>query len=506
MALLEVDNVTKRFPGVQALTDVSLTVELGEAHALVGQNGAGKSTLVKCITGVQPPDEGRIVFDGVEIEGYGPKTVYHLGIAAVYQRMQLLPHLSVAENILLGQMPTVAGGAFINRAEANRSARALLERFRLDINPEMPVVRLGPAERQQVAIAKALFRRAKLLILDEPTAALDARRIDRLFELIGDLKTQGVAVLYISHHLEEVFRMADRITILRDSQVVTTRPATELDQSEVVTLMAGRRIETGIDTGGEADLESVAQHRTPILEFRQVSAGALRDITFSVDKGEVVGITGVIGAGGSDIARILYGLSRPEAGTMMLEGKSYASGGPRQSLRRGLFMVPEDPTGEGLVPPLSVATNITLVDLPAFTKLGVLSLGREKKVARQYVDQLTIKTSSVNTAVRNLSGGNQQKVLLAKSLEAKSRVLVLLEPTQGVDVAAKADIHKIIRQLASQGKAVLVISTDIRDLLLFVDRILAIRAGRIVADKRTLDTNYAEVLDLTVGSVAARAS
>ena len=349
MALLDVEHVSKHFPGVQALSDVSLTVESGEVHALVGQNGAGKSTLVKCITGVHPPDRGRIVFDGTEIHSYGPKTVYDLGIAAVYQRMQLLPWLSVAENILLGQMPTV-GGVFINRAEANRLSRELLQRFRLDISPEMPVARLGPPERQQVAIAKALFRRARLLILDEPTAALDARRIDRLFELIGDLKGQGVAVLYISHHLEEVFRLADRITILRDSKVVTTRPTEELNQSEVVTLMAGRRLETAIDAASdEAAFESVVETRPAVLQFHGVTAGALRDIDFSVHEGEVVGITGVIGAGGSDIARILYGLSKPETGTVLLEGKPYMSRGPQQSIRRGLFLVPEDPTGEGLV-------------------------------------------------------------------------------------------------------------------------------------------------------------
>jgi ABC-type sugar transport system ATPase subunit len=506
MALLEVEDVSKHFPGVQALTEVSLTVKAGEVHALVGQNGAGKSTLVKCISGVHPPDSGQIIFDEEVIRTYTPKNAQDLGITVVYQRMQLLPWLSVAENILLGQMPTTAG-AIIDRREANRVARELLARFKLHIDPEIPVARLSPPERQEVAIAKALYRRAKLLILDEPTAALDATLIERLFDLIGELNAEGVAVLYISHHLEEVFRLADRITVLRDGRVVTTQSAAELSQTQVVTLMAGRRIDVAVDVDeATAKPEEELQRAPPLLKFRHVTAGALRDITFSVHECEVVGITGVIGAGGNDIARLLFGLSKCQTGQILLDGKPYLATGPGDAIDKGLFMVPEDPSGEGLVPVLSVANNITLVDLPGITRLGILSLGGEKRLARHYVRQLSIATSSVDTPVRNLSGGNQSKVLLAKALQAGARVLVLQEPTQGVDVAAKADIHRIIRDLAAQGKAIVVISTDIRDLLLFVDRILALRGGRIVGDMPAAETGYAEVLDLTVGSVGAEAS
>ena len=506
MALLEVEGVSKQFPGVQALTEVSLTVEAGEVHALVGQNGAGKSTLVKCISGVHPPDGGQIIFDGEVIRTYAPKHAYDLGITVVYQRMQLLPWLSVAENILLGHMPTIAG-AIIDRQEANRVAQDLLARFKLHIDPEIPVARLSPPERQEVAIAKALYRRAKLLILDEPTAALDAARIERLFDLIGELNAGGVAVLYISHHLEEVFRLADRVTVLRDGLVVATQPAAELSQTQIVTLMAGRRIAVAVDVDEiKAKPKEKLQQATPLLEFLHVTAGALQDINFSILEGEVVGITGVIGAGGNDIARLLFGLSKTETGQVLFEGKRYVSNGPGDAIDHGLFMVPEDPSGEGLVPVLSLSNNITLVDLPAITTFGLLSLRREKKLAQKYVAQLSIATHSIDTPVRNLSGGNQQKVLLAKALQAGTRVLVLQEPTQGVDVTAKADIHRIIRDLAARGKAVLVISTDIRDLLLFVDRIVALRGGRIVADMPAADTSYAEVLDLTVGSLGVEAS
>lgn len=501
MALLEVQDVSKRFPGVQALTDVSFTVDAGEVHALVGQNGAGKSTLVKTITGVHPPDEGHIVFAGDVMHTYVPKHVYDSGIAVVYQRAQLLPWLSVAENIMLGRMPKI-GGLFIDRREANRLARELLERFQLNIDPRAPVATLSPPERQEVLIAKALFRKAKLLILDEPTAALDAGRIERLFQLVGDLKGEGVAILYISHHLEEIFELADRITVLRDSRVVATQPASELSQDQVVTMMAGRRLESPPKMA-EAIAAGSAE---PALQFQHVYAGALQDIDFSVAKGEVVGITGVIGAGGHDIAKILFGLGRLRGGHILLEGEPYRPVGPRQAIDRGLFLVPEEPTRDGLIPILSIGNNISLVDLPAITRLIVLSHAKERKQAQRYVEQLRIVTPSTGTPVRNLSGGNQQKVLMAKALEAKARVLVLEEPTQGVDVHAKAEIHKIVRGLANEGRAVVVVSSDIRDLLLFVDRLIAIRAGRIVGDLAGPRTDYAEVLDLTVGFSETQAS
>ena len=502
-ALLQIERVGKRFPGVQALDDVSLSIEAGEVHGLVGQNGAGKSTLVKCVSGVHPPDEGRMVFDGEAITTYTPKHAYELGIAVVHQHTQLLPWLSVAENVLLGQMPAMKG-LLINRRAANELTRDLLARFKLDIDPEMPVARLATPERQQVAIAKALFRRAKLFILDEPTAALDAERIERLFTLIADLKREGVAVLYVSHHLEEVFRLADRITVLRDGKVVATRAARELNQTEVVTLMAGRRLEAITGTGARPTQAGNGQ--AAALEIDHVATGVLHDVHFSVHKGEVVGVTGVIGAGGHDIARVLFGLDKPLSGRVLLAGKPFSPRGPKQAIDRGLFMVPEDPSGQGLIPVLSVASNITLVDLPAITRLGVLALGREKQIARRYVERLKIATASINTTVRNLSGGTQQKVLVAKALQAQAQVLVLQEPTQGVDVHTKTDIYRIIRDLASEGKAVVVISTDIRDLLQFVDRIVALRGGRIVENVPVQDTSYAQLLDVTVGAVAARAS
>jgi ABC-type sugar transport system ATPase subunit len=496
--LLEVDHVGKHFPGVQALDDVSLTLGAGEVHGLVGQNGAGKSTLVKCITGVHPPDAGQIDLEGDPITTYTPKHAYDAGIAVVHQRTQLVPHLSVAENVLLGQLPTYRG-AVIQRSEANRITRDLLERFRLRLDPETLVHRLSPPERQQVAIARALFRRAKLLILDEPTAALDAERAAHLFSLIGELQAHGVGVLYVSHHLEEVFHLADRITVLRDGKVVATRPACELDQNEVVTMIAGRRLKN--DLAPPARREEAGGER--LLELDGVSSDVLHEISLCVHAGEVVGVAGVIGAGGHDIARALFGLDRLAAGGVRLGGEPFVPRGPRQAIARGLFLVPEDPTRDGLVTPLSVAQNITLVDLPSITRGGVLQLRKERAIARRYVDELSIQTASIDTPVRNLSGGNQQKVLVAKALALGATVLVLEEPTQGVDVHATAEIHRIIRSLAAGGKAVMVISTDIRDLLQFVDRIVALRGGRVVADLHAGETDYAHLLDLTVGSLGA---
>ena len=500
-ALLYAENVSKRFPGVQALLDIDLTLNRGEVHALVGQNGAGKSTLVKCISGVYPPDGGRITFDGREITTYSPKHAYDLGIAVVHQRPQLLPWLSVTENVMLGQLPA-RKGLVIDRRKANELTRDLLARLRLEIDPEVPVARLSAPERQQVAIAKALYRQAKLLILDEPTAALDAQRSARLFALIDDLAQQGVGVLYVSHHLEEVFRLADRVTVLRDGRLVATQPTAQLSQDEVVTLMAGHRIAESSLAGSA----TVAGEAAPALEFCQLETDVLHGVDFVVHQGEVVGVSGLIGAGGHDIARVLFGLDRPTAGRVALNGTTYQPHGPKQAIAQGVFLVPEDPAQDGLVPVLSVAQNVTLVSLKAITRRGVLSLRREREVADRYVGELSIATSSVHTAVRNLSGGNQQKVLLAKSLTSKAAVLVLEEPTQGVDVHAKAEIHRIVRDLASRGKAVMVVSTDIRDLLQFVDRIVALRAGRVVADLPARSTTYAQILDLTVGSVAVPGS
>ena len=499
--LLHAEHVSKHFPGVQALRDIDFTVDRGEVHALVGQNGAGKSTLVKCISGVHPPDGGRITFDGREVTTYSPKHAYDLGIAVVHQRPQLLPWLSVTENVMLGQLPAHRG-LVIDRRKANELTRDLLARLRLDIDPKMPVAYLSAPERQQVAIAKALYRQAKLLILDEPTAALDAQRSEHLFSLVEGLVREGMGVLYVSHHLEEIFRFANRVTVLRDGQLVATQPISELSQEQVVTLMAGHRI-TQASIGESAATTGEA---SAALEFSYIGTGVLHDVDFVVRQGEVVGVAGLIGAGGHDIAKLLFGLDRPTAGRVALRGKTYDPRGPKQAIRRGVFMIPEDPTRDGLVPVLSVAQNVTLVSLKAITRRGVLSLRREREVANHFVGELSITTSSVRTAVRNLSGGNQQKVLLAKALNSKAEVLVLEEPTQGVDVHAKAEIHRIVRDLAGRGKAVMVVSTDIRDLLQFVDRIVALRAGRVVTDVPARTTSYAQILDLTVGSVAVQGS
>jgi len=496
--LLAVESVDKHFPGVQALKSVSLTLGAGEVHGLVGQNGAGKSTLVKCISGVYPPDGGSIVLGGEPIGTYSPKHAVDLGIAVVHQRAQLLPWLSVAENVMLGHFPTRVRGV-IDRHRANQLTRELLERFRLEIDPEVNVAHLATPERQQVAIAKALYGRARLLILDEPTAALDAARAERLFELVEDLQRHDVGILYVSHHLEEVFRLAGRITVLRDGELVATRTTSELDQGEVVTLMAGRRLEAP----PRAPARVAGNGKAEAIALDRVSTDVLHDVSLALYEGEVVGIAGVIGAGGHEIARLLFGLDRPETGSVRLGAERYAPRGPLQAIECGLFRVPEDAAGEGLVPWLSVAANITLVDLSAITRGGVMSLGRERAFARGFVERLAIAARSPDTPVRTLSGGNQQKVLLAKALAAKARVLVLEEPTQGVDVHAKAEIHRLVRGLAAEGKAVIVISTDIRDLLEFVDRVVALRNGRIVEDVAAAETSYAELLDLTVGAVKA---
>ena len=500
--LLDVRSVSKRFPGVQALTAVSCQVIAGEVHALVGQNGAGKSTLVKCITGVYAPDEGEIWFDGARLQAATPKQAADAGIAVVHQRMPLLPSLSVAENVHLGQLPTRLG--LLDRRAANRRTRELLARFGLEVDPEAPVASLTVSERQEVAIARALFRDAKLLVLDEPTAALDAAQAQHLFTVVDNLRRQNVAVLYVSHYLEEIFALAERITVLRDGRLVRTGRTAETDENEIVTLMAGHRPAVGADVERKPGSPPDAQAASVRLDG--VTTPVLHDVTLSVAAGEVVGITGVIGAGGHEIARLLFGLSTPRTGTISLGGEPYKVRGPRDGLAQGVCLVPEDPTREGMVPEMSVASNISIVDLPRFSRWGALSLRRERQTAREYVQQLSITTASVDTPVRNLSGGNQQKVLLARALAANARVLVLEEPTQGVDINAKREIHRIVRSLAADGKAVIVISTDVQDLLEFVDRVVALRRGRVARDVPAAETSFAEMLDVAVGAETGRAA
>jgi ABC-type sugar transport system ATPase subunit len=495
--------VSKGFPGVQALTDVSCDVADGEVHALVGQNGAGKSTLVKCITGVYQPDAGEIRFGGQTIHTFTPRAATDAGIAVVHQRMPLLLDLSVAENVHLGQFPT--RGGIIDRRAANERTRELLARFGLDVDPEVPVHRLSVSERQEVAIARALFRDARMLVLDEPTAALDAAQARRLFAVVENLRRENVAVLYVSHYLEEIFALADRITILRDGRLVQTSATADTSENEVVTLMAGHRPQVGAHVEDEPDAKADRRGDASV-HFENVSTAVLREVELTVEPGEVVGVTGVIGAGGHELARLLFGLVKPTEGTVSVGGKPYSARGPAGALSQGVCLVPEDPAREGMVPEMTVASNITIVDLPRFSRLGTLSLRRERETAREYVTELNIRTASVDTPVGMLSGGNQQKVLMARALAANARVLVLEEPTQGVDIHAKREIHRIIRDLAAAGKTAIVISTDVQDLLEFVDRIVSLRRGRVVQDVRAKETSFAEVLDVTVGASQEQAA
>ena len=505
--MLKVENVSKQFPGVQALRAVSLEVKSGRVHALVGENGAGKSTLVKIISGAQPPDSGRIIFNDVAFEEYSPAYASAHGISVVYQRQQLVPMLSVAENILLGEQPT-RSRFLIDRSETYRIAEKLLNRLRVEVDLRKRVAELTPAQQQEIAIAKALYRQAKLIILDEPTAALGPSQIERLFELIRDLCSHGISVLYISHHLEEIFRLADRITILRDGRLVTTQATTDLTQSAVVNLMAGhdprRVVGPSMLPAGMVDadvrMKSIASQESTLLEIRRLTAGpVLRNINLIVPKGQVVGVTGILGSGTHDIALVLFGLMQPVTGEILLGGTPYNAHDPRDAIARGVFLVPENPARDGVVAQMSIAQNITLVDLPAITRFGILRLKEESETARKYVSMLRIAAPSAVREVAKLSGGSQQKVLLAKALQAKAQLLILEEPTQGVDVNAREEIHRIVKELAATGKAVLVISTDIRDLLLFTDRILVLREGQIVDDLPASVGDYTRILNLTLG-------
>ncbi len=486
--LLELSSVSKSFGAVRALRDVSFDVRAGEVHALVGENGAGKSTLIKIITGAHQPDSGTIQLEGRSINGLTPASAHAAGIVAIYQQPALFPHLSVAENIAL----RLDRPAAMRRVPWNRNrhrASDLLKRIGALIDPETEVHDLSMPEQQLVEIAGALGAGARLLIMDEPTASLTTREVDLLFVLVNHLREQGVGVVYISHRLEEIFRVADRVTVLRDGQTVGTRevprgrsPARpsdgttpELTESEIIRLMVGREISTIFPPPGNAPGAPVLSVRSLGCEFSGV-----HDVTLDVRAGEVLGLAGLVGAGRTELARVLFGITPADRGTIMLAGELLRVPSPRAAIDAGIAYVPEDRRRHGVILEMSVAANISMAIHERLFPHGWLRFGAERALARGQIGGLTIKTSSEETPVGNLSGGNQQKVSLARWLAAGPKVLILDEPTQGVDIGAKVEIHKLIRRLAAQGLAVLMISSELPELLGMSDRIAVMRNKTIV--------------------------
>ena len=487
--LLVVADVHKRFGGVHALRGANIDVRPGEVHALVGENGAGKSTLINILAGAIRRDSGSISFDGADGDFRSPAESQRRGIAVIHQELATLPSLTVAENLFMGRLPARHG--FVDRRALRERAAALLRTVGLDVDPGEQASSLATSEQQLVEIARALSMGARLLIMDEPSSSLTEHETQQLLALVRRLRDDGVAIIYVSHRFGEVFAIADRITVMRDGATVQTMRCAETTPAQVVALMVGREI-----TAAAAGTTKPSPSATapPVLELRNVSrSGAVENVTFSVSRGEIVGMAGLIGAGRSETARLIFGADRPDSGEMILDGKTAHFASPRDAIAAGVAMVAEDRKALSLFMDKPVGWNITMARLPALSAYGFIRGARDRALAQGFVERLRVRTPSLQAPVRELSGGNQQKTVLARWLATEPRLLILDEPTHGVDVGAKAEIHALIRGLAAQGIAILLISSELPEVLALSDRIIVMREGRVAAtivrddaDERTI--------------------
>ncbi|MFN8474374.1 MAG: sugar ABC transporter ATP-binding protein [Anaerolineae bacterium] len=468
--ILKVDKVSKRFGGVQALRDVDFDLRAGEVHALVGENGAGKSTLMNILGGVFQRDSGTITFKGQEINFRSPTESIAAGIAVIHQELAMMPQLNVIENIYMGRMPTQLGRVRWRRAE--QDTRAALARVGLAIDPYAMVSDLSISQRQLVEIAKALSMNADLIVMDEPNSSLSSAETERLFDVIHSLTDQGVAVIYVSHKLEEVLRIGDRISVLRDGEYRGTLDQAEATIPKVVQLMVGREL--------AAMSEAPQAASGPVrLEVKNLSGERFRDVSFTVYQGEIVGFAGLVGAGRSEVARAIFGADRVTGGEIRLDGRPVHFRAPSQAISRGLAMVPEDRKVLALFQDQAVLFNMSMAYLPLTSPYGIIPQTRVRKTAGQFVNRLDIKLASLDQAVRNLSGGNQQKTILARWLATEPKLLILDEPTHGVDIGAKAEIYELMRELAAAGISIILISSELPEIMSMCDRVVVMHEGRV---------------------------
>ncbi|MFF5574623.1 sugar ABC transporter ATP-binding protein [Streptomyces luteogriseus] len=499
--LLSMSGITKSFPGVRALDGVDLDVQAGEVHCLLGQNGAGKSTLIKVLAGAHQPDTGTIRWRGEEVTLRSPIAAMRLGIATIYQELDLVEHLSVAENVHLGHEPTTAG--FVVRGKtAKASTAALLKRLgHAEIAPARLVGELSAAQQQIVSMARALSHDVRLIVMDEPSAALDPDEVDNLFRIVGDLTAAGVAVVYISHRLEEIRRIGDRVTVLKDGRAVAGGlPAKSTPTREVVALMTGRNVEYVFP-----DRPVAPPRAEPVLKVQGLSRqGEFETLDLDVRPGEIVGLAGLVGSGRSEILETVYGARKPTTGQVLVDGQALKPGSVRAAVRAGLGLAPEERKAQALLMLESVTRNVSVSSMSRFSRGGWIDRGAELGAARAATRELSLRPDNPSVPVRTLSGGNQQKAVLARWLLRGCKVLLLDEPTRGVDVGARAELYAVIRRLADEGLAVLLVSSEVPEVLGLADRVLVLREGRVVhtAPARELDEH--RVLDLVMeGSPAS---
>lgn len=490
---LEMRDISKSFPGIRALSDVDLVVNAGEVHAIVGENGAGKSTLMKILAGVYQPDGGTIRLNGEEVRISGPIDARKRGIGMVYQELNLVPDLTVAENISLGSTPAKFG--LVRRRQLHENAKAVLDALDAKIQPEALLGSLTVSQQQIVEIAKSYALRPSIMVLDEPTSSLSEHEAQALFRVIKRMREDGIAIIYISHRLREVLDLADQVTVLRDGRQIETRDSAGLTAGEMIRLMVGRELtdvfpKRMVPIGGQV-LEVDGLTRT----------GSFNNVSLNVRAGEIVGLAGLVGAGRTEVARAIFGLDQAHGGVVRVDDVKVVARKPRDGLAAGIAYVPEDRKRDGVVPSASIKDNISLPVLGQISRGGWISRSKEQRLATEQVAALGVSPPVIDRAVDTLSGGNQQKVVIAKWLAAKPRVLILDEPTRGVDVGAKADIHAIIGELAAAGTAILLISSELPEVLAVSDRIFVLHEGQVTAEIDRADANETNVMQAATGEV-----
>jgi ribose transport system ATP-binding protein len=496
--VLELRGIQKRFPGVHALRGVHLALRAGEVLALLGENGAGKSTLMKIVGGVDQPDAGDILVDGTRVVMRDVQTAIALGIAFIHQELNLLDNLDVAGNILLGREPTAGRLRLVDRRTMRGTVQPYLEQLGLDVSPDAPVSTLSIAQQQLVEVAKALSLNARVLVMDEPTSSLTLAETARLHDVVLALKKRGVAIVYITHRLSELPVIADRAVVLRDGANAGALGHDELTHDRIIRLMVGRDIDAGSRTGGDRD-DSIRF----AVDGLRTTRYPQHPVSFAVRRGEILGIAGLVGAGRSEVARAIFGIDRAVGGTIALDGVALSILGPADAIRHGLFLVPEDRRSAGLVVDSSIRENVSLPALGRYARGGLISESRERQGVRAVCDQLRVKAPSIEVKAATLSGGNQQKVVLAKWLAIGPRVLIVDEPTRGIDVGAKAEIYRLLRALAAEGVSLIMISSDMEEILQVSDRVAVMHEGRIAGVLSHDECTEPRVMALAVGQTGA---
>lgn len=490
--VLEFHDIVKEFPGVKALQGISFDLYEGEVLALMGENGAGKSTLVKCLTGANIPTSGHMVIDGKRYDSISPAEARKLGISAVYQEFTLVPELPVVENIFMGNLP--GNGFIVDQKKMISDAKKIFDDFQVDIEPAAMVSSLTPAMMQIIEIAKAVSLDTKILILDEPTAPLTIKEVNILFRIIQDLKKKGVAIIYISHRLEEIFEITDRTVVLRDGQFICEVQTEMTSRPELIKAMIGRELNDTVYPHTDISTDEV------VLKAENVTGNGVSDISFELHRGEILGFAGLVGAGRTELMSLIFGDVKKDSGKVILGGEETDYREPYQAIAGGIGLLPEDRKGRGLLLDKSVLTNITLSNLKNYCRFGVINKAKEKEAVQKYISNLAIKTPGMEQEAQYLSGGNQQKLIVAKWLDVNSDILIFDEPTRGIDVGAKYEIYQLMHNLLEQGKSIIMVSSDFEELVGMSDRIVVISEGRNAGEVKKEDFDREMLLNLASGN------